>query len=333
MNAAKSSLQASGARTCADDKLEFSLAHFSDPHLTSVTNVKIRELLNKRIFGYLSWLKRRRLEHRTEVLEALLRDLEQIRPNHTVITGDLTHLGLPLEFEQARTWLQSVGSPVNVTVIPGNHEAYVKTASERTLLLWEPYMVSDAPDAGSVAHRVPDPIFPSLRVRGPLAIIGLSSARPSGLFLATGSLGRAQLSALEQIMESSARRGLIRVLLIHHPPLPGTVRWRKRLTDGGMLRRLIERQGVELVLHGHGHRAALGRLETKHGTVPVIGVPSASAISVKPGRRAQYHLYRFRHSRDCWKLTMDIRSYVHGQDKFVPEMDRTLVLPRPFQPR
>ena len=101
MNAAKSSLQASGARTCADDNLEFSLAHFSDPHLTSVTNVKIRELLNKRIFGYLSWLKRRRLEHRTEVLEALLRDLEHIRPNHTVITGDLTQLGLPVEFEQA----------------------------------------------------------------------------------------------------------------------------------------------------------------------------------------------------------------------------------------
>ena len=327
MNAAKSSRGTEGEASRPEEGREYSLAHLSDPHLTSLTDVKPLDLMNKRVFGYLSWLTRRRLEHRTEVLEALLRDLEGVRPNHTVITGDLTHLGLPDEFYQARRWLETVGSPADVTVIPGNHEAYATSPRENTLVLWTPYMVSDGSAAGSVTGGGQDSVFPSLRIRGPLAIIGLSSARPSGLFMATGRLGRVQLDDLERIMEASARRRLIRVVLIHHPPIPGTVRWRKRLTDWGAFQQLIERQGVELVLHGHGHRAAMGQLATRQGIAPVIGVPSASAISEKPGRRAQYHLYRFRRGHDGWELRIAARSYVHQQDRFVPEADRTLALP------
>ncbi len=302
----------------------YTLAHFSDPHLSSPAGVGIRELLNKRFFGFLSWLKWRRAEHRREVLDALLRDLARVRPDHTVITGDLTHLGLPGEFEQARRWLYTVGRPEEVTVIPGNHETYVRAAPEKSLLLWQPYMSSDKPAPASAGSDAWEPLFPSLRVRGPLALIGLSSARPSGLFLATGSVGQAQRDALEQVLGETARRGLVRVLLLHHPLLDGTVRWRKRLTDAGSLRTLLQHRGVELVLHGHGHRAAMGTLETRDGTAPVIGVPSASTISAKVGRRAQYYVYRFIRDGGDWLLRVNVRGYAHERDSFLSEGERTL---------
>ena len=38
----------------------FTLAHLSDLHLTSLDDVRPRELLGKRVLGYLSWHWRRR---------------------------------------------------------------------------------------------------------------------------------------------------------------------------------------------------------------------------------------------------------------------------------
>ena len=53
---------------------ELVLAHLSDPHLTHLGEVRGRELLSKRVLGYLSWRTHRRHVHRSEVLDALLTD-------------------------------------------------------------------------------------------------------------------------------------------------------------------------------------------------------------------------------------------------------------------
>jgi len=97
------------------------------------------------------------------------------------VTGDLTHLGLPEEFRQVAGWLRRLGSPEKITVVPGNHDAYVSAPWQETYGAWTPYLEGDE---GSLAAG-----YPILRVRGPAALIGLSSARPSGPFLAMGSIG------------------------------------------------------------------------------------------------------------------------------------------------
>ena len=80
-------------------------AQISDPHLSSLEGAHLSDLLSKRALGYLSWSRRRRFEHRPEVLAALQRDLDQFELDQVLVTGDLTHVGLPLEFRQARAWL------------------------------------------------------------------------------------------------------------------------------------------------------------------------------------------------------------------------------------
>lgn len=289
-------------------KDSFFFAQLSDPHLTTLEQVHWRDLVNKRLLGYLSWRRRRRNEHRTEVLDALRADLEQMAPEHIAVTGDLTHIGLPAEFRQARAWLQSLGEPQRVTVIPGNHDAYVAIGWDEGLAQWHEYLQSDVP-ASRLAASPGDDRFPSLRIRGPVALIGLSTATPSAPFMATGSLGGRQLQRLADLLRDTGRQGLFRVVLLHHPPVPGEEKWRKRLTDAARLCEVLAARGAELVLHGHQHRAVHSLIEIPGTHVPVFGIPSASAVGLRPGRAAQYHLYTVQRAPSGWLLEVAVRAW------------------------
>lgn len=307
-------------------------AQLSDPHLSSLHGVKFRELANKRILGYLSWRQKRRAEHRPEVLEALKRDLQSTHPDHIVVTGDLTHIGLHDEFRQARRWLESIGTPEQVTVIPGNHDTYVRASWMHSFCHWEAYMASDAAQVQGREHADIGQLFPSLRIRGPVAFIGLSSARPSAPFLAVGSLGEAQLAQLESWLQETARQGLFRVVMLHHPPVPGQEKWRKRLTDAAAFCSVIERTGAELVLHGHSHRAIESDIAAPGRQVPVFGIPSASAIGRKPGRGAQYYLYQVTAGQQGWQLKISVRGYRADKAVFVRQREHSLEIPRQAMP-
>ena len=68
-------------------------------------------------------------------------------------------------------------------------------------------------------------------MRGPLALVGLCSAQPTLPFLAGGSLGAAQLERLEALLVELRERALVRVVLVHHAPVPGMVSARRALWD------------------------------------------------------------------------------------------------------
>ncbi len=294
----------------------FTFAHLSDPHLTSLDHISWTALLNKRIMGYVSWKTRRRDEHRREVLDLLQTSLLRHTLDHIVITGDLTHLGLPQEFQEARLWLDSLQTIADTTVIPGNHEAYVPTSYESTLKQWEPYFQSDILHNGDHTGRTRGP-FPSLRIRGPVAFIGVSTACPTAPFLATGNLDKRQLAEMTDIIRSLRDRTLFKVLLIHHPPLPQTVRWRKRLTNTEQLQEVLSRFPVDLILHGHSHKCTLEFLATPGHRTPVVGVPSASARGEHPGDESQYCLFHLTRKADAFTLSASLYSYVQKQETFL----------------
>lgn len=287
-------------------------AQLSDPHLSCPAPVRAGDLLGKRALSYLSWRLVRRRRHRPEVLDALVQDLRAAQPDHVVVTGDLTHLGLPHEFEQARRWLDALGPAPALSVVPGNHDAYVRSGWEQTVGTWAPFFDSD-PGAGGASA------FPSVRVRGPVVFVGLSTARPSAPLLAVGEVGPRQLDALARVLADARRRGLVRVVLLHHPPLAGATGWRKRLVDGARLRAVLAAEGVELVLHGHTHRASMGSLATSTGRAAVIGVSSASASGPGPERLARYHLYRLERDGERCQIWLSARVYEPVTGRFVPD--------------
>jgi len=311
--------------TRASDTTELSFAHLSDPHLTCLDGVHWRQLANKRLLGYLSWRQRRHAEHRREVLDALVRDLHQARPGQIIVTGDLTQLGLPDEFRQARQWLEQLGGSDCTTVIPGNHDAYIRTDWNATYAQWLPYMQSDS--AYRQTGVTGKAMFPTLRIRKQVALIGLSSAVPSAPFLATGTLGRAQRERLVQLLRMTREQGLFRLVLLHHPPRIEDEKWRKRLTDGRALCAILGREGAELVLHGHGHYRAESAVPSEDGDIPVFGIPSASAIGHKPGRRAQYWFYRVQRCTDHWSVQIRVHAYQLESQCFEPQQELHLSRP------
>src|SRR5258708_1795520 len=197
----------------------------------------------------------------------LVSDMQAQAPDHIAITGDLVNLALEAEFPPSLTWLKSVGTPERVTVIPGNHDAYVRATQHRFAETWASYLASDdAPDGGAA--------FPALRRRGPLALISVSSAVPTPPLMATGWLGRSQLEALAQILAGLSSERAFRVLLIHHP-LRSDART-KRLTDASELLALLRRIGVELILHRHDHVHFTIWIGGPNGALTAVCVPSAS---------------------------------------------------------
>ena len=301
--------------------------HLSDPHLTTLEAVRWHQLLSKRVLGYLSWRRGRRAEHRREVLDALVDDMHEARPQHVVITGDLTHIGLPDEFRQARYWLERLGEAGDVTIIPGNHDTYARHAWSDTFALWEPWMRSDTV-TGHMPITSRDELFPSLRIRHGVALIGLSSAVTTAPFLATGELGEAQLKRLAVVLRETGVQGLFRVVMLHHPPGEGTEKWRKRLTDTAALARVLAEYGAELILHGHSHRALHSSIQHAAGDIPVFGIPSASAVGRKPGRAAQYYLYDVRPEGAQWRINVRVRAYQRERHCFTLEHEYHLSAPR-----
>lgn len=275
----------------------FTLAHLSDPHLPPLPAPHLSELMSKRGLGYLNWTRNRHKYHRREALDALVRDLKTQTPDHIAVTGDLTNLALRAEFGSAARWLQSVGSPTQVTAIPGNHDAYVRATSHCFADIFADYFRSDAADG---AAR-----FPSLRRRGPLALISLSTAVPTLPFFATGTVGRAQLEALQALLKGLAAESSFRVILVHHP-LRSKSRI-KRLTDAADLLAILRRHGAELVLHGHDHIHSTIWIDGPDGKIPAIGVPSASALAHAGRPAAAYNLFAIEPEGNGWRCEQIVR--------------------------
>jgi 3',5'-cyclic AMP phosphodiesterase CpdA len=308
----------------------FTLAHLSDPHVSPLPRPHATELAGKRVTGFLSWTFRRKAIHGGTVLDSLTADLQETAPDHIVVTGDIINISLPDEYTQAQTWLRSLGPPERVTAIPGNHDAYVPIDWQRSIGLWAEYMAGAPPGQGTSERPVrSDEDFPFVRIRGPLALVGVSTACPMPAFSAAGRIGERQLGALKQRLLELGRDGLFRVVLIHHPPFDGPDQRRKGLHDSAAFRAVIAEAGAELVLHGHTHRSGLAKLPTPDGFAPVIGVPSASAKYAQDGRgHGQYHLYRVERDGNGWRIDVEVRGVVPTLDSFVREGQFSLAIPQ-----
>lgn len=304
----------------------FTLAHLSDSHTTPVQAPSVRAMLNKRIFGWCKWTFERSKIHRPEVLDALVADLRSLPPDHVAITGDLTNLGFESEFRAAGVWLRQLGDRQFVSLVPGNHDAYVPTPWRRAWAHWQEYLDSDSGDNAPIAptasfQELTDTYFPSVRIRGPVALVGVCTAQPVGVFRAGGSVGPQQLARLEQILRELAETDSCRVVLIHHPPQYGDWTLRRGLGDSADVCRVLERVGADLVLHGHAHKTMIESVAGPHGAVPVIGVRSASDIGSRLDRIARYHLYRIEREIEKstsrrFRIILETREYEPGRGTF-----------------
>jgi 3',5'-cyclic AMP phosphodiesterase CpdA len=220
------------------------LVHLTDPHLTTPPHWRTlvnRSQYGKRFLGYASWARKRRQTLRRQWLDELVAEVDGLAADQLLISGDLTQIGSAEEIVQAHGWLKSLATADRVTLVPGNHDTYARESWDLLRQHWSEYL-----------HLQEGQVHPVTRSFGDVVVVGLSTAVPTRPFSACGVLGSDQLDKLAA--ELQRHPGAFKIIVLHHPPLPDMINFRKRLRDATALGSVLDSNRVSLVLHGHRHR-------------------------------------------------------------------------------
>ena len=148
--------------------------------------------------------------------------------------------------------------------------------------------------------------LPLLRGDDPQAVVLIYLDSNHGQWLATGNVDPQQVTRLKaQVLNlrdaAGARPFVPRIALLHHHPLPipetsiteGLTSFEPFLVlrNAGQVMRELNRCDVDLVLHGHKHYAAFGRLgysvdHELEGEIAVLAAGSSGVTLSEPGRNS-----------------------------------------------
>jgi 3',5'-cyclic AMP phosphodiesterase CpdA len=267
------------------------IAHISDLHVLALGGLTARHLFSKRITGYANLRLKRDRKHKTETLERTVAAVREAKPDHVIVTGDLTNLALDSEFAAVRELLdRGLGmSPKEVSVIPGNHDTYTRGSvrSLRFQSYFADYMTSDLPVALADG-------FPFVRLRGPVAVIGITSAVARAPLVAAGEVGPAQRQRILEVLAHPDVKKRYPLFLIHHPPYAPRSAQRtlmESLRDAPLFQGVLAHARSALVAHGHLHRRIRYDLGEQAGEIVSIGATSASLHHEDSERVAGVNIY------------------------------------------
>ena len=173
-----------------------------------------------------------------EVFDKVVDEVNELKPDAIIITGDLTDDGLLIQFEKARSEINRFKCP-NIIVLAGNHD-YRHTG----YLLFKKFFPSKQ------VYEFPE-----------AAILTLGTARPDR---DEGEVGYRQNLWLEKALAKYTDR--IKIVAMHHHliGIPDTGTDKIIILDAGDALRTCLQSKVNLVLCGHKHRPwvwSLGSLE------------------------------------------------------------------------
>ncbi len=213
------------------------IAHISDPHVGSLYFVP--NLMNR-----------------------VIKELNELRPDAVVCSGDLTNEGFRQEYKNWLAYAERIEAPVHT--VPGNH---------------------DSRNVGYLHFE--DLIGPrmwSVDVGG-VRIVGVDSSEPD---LNKGKVGRFHY---EWIKEEFGRPAAVRVFVLHHHllPVPGTGRERSTVSDAGDLLEVLIHAGTNIVLSGHKHVPYVWRLEGMY----IANAGTVSSLRVRGYTKPCYNVLSF----------------------------------------
>jgi 3',5'-cyclic AMP phosphodiesterase CpdA len=257
------------------------IAHLSDLHVLDLRGNSVGRYLNKRLTGLASLAAGRKAAHPLELAERLVADVQAAGVDHVVITGDLVNLALESELRRARAILDPLGGFEQVSVIPGNHDAYTR-GSERAArfesffghLMWPPA----SPQT-----------YPWFKDLGEVKLCGLRSVRAVAPFMAYGVVDDRELETLAGWGREGRFEGGLGIGLVHHHLHPRTWRknWMHGLRNRDRVLRAAEQAGIRLLLHGHVHAAH----RFQSGSMEVVGCGSSTWNSPHDAFRARFNVY------------------------------------------
>lgn len=195
---------------------------------------------------------------RVDLMDNLIVQAHTLRPDATILSGDLTQRARPSQFAAAMGLMEHLPRPH--LIVPGNHDIPMDRPWERLFSPWKAYTQAVGPD------RSPCLDLPGVRLVGINTAIPWSQQR--------GAIGASALATACSHLHH-APPGALRVVVLHHP-LAHPAHGRKPALLGRRkaARALIE-GGADLFLSGHIHHWDV--------TADLLITPQRSAISVSCG--------------------------------------------------
>ncbi|MDY6821031.1 MAG: metallophosphoesterase [Deferribacterota bacterium] len=292
------------------------IAHLSDLHINNVSKITYKELFSKRLCGYCFWKSKKHKLFDYFIFDEIKKDIGLEKPDHIVITGDLTQLCTASEFKKARNYIQTLGANENITIIPGNHDFYTFAGKS---LFYKEFC-----DFFSVNNYIDTKNYlPFVKIIGNCAIIGINSAVVTPPFFSYGHLKKSQLEHLGLILKK-LQYSYFNILLIHHPPIKGIIYKTKSLLNSRELIRILETGSINLVLHGHIHRFNLSYFNYRETNIPIISAPAMAFKSNIGIRSGGYNMYKLYNCDKKWKIDLERKVYNIEKKSFDTEVIKVL---------
>jgi 3',5'-cyclic AMP phosphodiesterase CpdA len=167
---------------------------------------------------------------------------------HIVISGDLTEMGTPTEYEHlAEVLSEAKVDPSTVTLIPGNHDAYTAPDGWKRALAGplKPYAATSAEEPGKVVER------------GGVAFLPIDVSKYQSVARSGGELTESTIAALERRFGDPGLANKAVVVVQHHPPFSNP-RSPWHFIDGlagyALMLSMMARHPHIQLMHGHTHR-------------------------------------------------------------------------------
>lgn len=176
------------------------------------------------------------------IVEALVEEINSAEADLVVVSGDLTQRARRRQLAAARDMLKQFDS--QVLVVPGNHDAYA---------WWYPVHRLTVPVRRYRRYITPD-LSPTF-VNDEVAVLGISSVH--GWTVKAGLVRKRDRNRILQFF-GSIDDSIFKILVVHHHlvSMPEFGRHDVSLY-GSRTFRILQEQGVHMVLSGHLHRSHL----------------------------------------------------------------------------
>jgi Icc protein len=217
------------------------------------------------------------------LLQRAISEVNDLRPDIVICSGDLTSFGFKQEYAEAKRYLDSLACG-SVVVIPGNHDSRNVGYVHFEELFGE---------RNSVMHR-----------EG-VTVVAVDSSEPD---LDHGQIGRGRYAWIEEQFAAPAD---LRIFVLHHHllPVPGTGRERNIVYDAGDLIECLQHAGVDLVLSGHKHVPYAWKLENMF----IVNAGTVSSMRLRGNTRQCYNVIEIEAGHvDVWRCYP-----FHGRERII----------------
>lgn len=195
------------------------------------------------------------------LVEPVLALAHDLRPDATVVSGDLTQRARASQFAAARAFLDRL--PFPVLCVPGNHDMPLHNLALRLAAPFARYRAAMGPE-----------LEPMVTLPGAV-LQGVNTADP--LVWKAGRLRPASAQRLAQSF-AAAPPGTTRIAVMHHAPVPAADGTPADMANPAAALAALAVAGADVVLSGHTHMPHSGFAETAAG---VLFLQVGTAISTR----------------------------------------------------